>query len=256
MTEKDRPTILLTNDDGYLSEGISVLRERLSTEYRVYLVAPDRERSAVSMALTLNRPLRVKEFSRDSFCVNGTPIDCVNLALHKILPTPPDFIVSGMNFGENISFDVFFSGTVAGAFSGHLYGIPAMAVSLIPDNPDKGGEIYNIEQGADISLRVLRKILPRRNTKIVYNLNIPFRNNGKIMVTSMGYKKYKPDVEVRKDPRGKNYYWLGTGNPVYHPDEGTDVWALQNGYISLSVIKYDLNCRQEQQALTEDFDEI
>lgn len=256
MSGKKRPCILLTNDDGYQSAGITTLRERLSKDYNVYMVAPDRERSAISMALTLKRPLRVTEFSEHCFWIDGTPIDCVNLALHKLLPTTPDFIVSGMNFGENISYDVFFSGTVAGAFSGFLYGIPSMAVSLIPDQTSNSADSYNVDQGAEIALRILRKLLPRKNADVVYNLNIPFHNNGEVIVTSLGDKKYYPDVEVRSDPRGKEYYWLGTGNPVYRLVEGTDVWALKNGYISLSVIKYDLNCREEQQKLTEGLNEV
>ena len=124
-------TILLTNDDGFYSKGILFLKSVLAKKYRVFVIAPDRERSAVSMSLTLHQPLRINRIEEGVFAVNGTTSDCVNIALQKILPHPPDFVVSGMNLGENLSEDIFFSGTVGGAFSGFLYGIPSLAVSLV-----------------------------------------------------------------------------------------------------------------------------
>ena len=124
-------TILLTNDDGFYSPGLTSLKTELEKNYRVWVVAPDREKSAISMALTLNHPLRVNRVAENVFAVNGTTCDCVNIAVRKILPQKPDFVVSGMNLGENLSEDIFFSGTVGGAFAGHLYGIPSLAVSLI-----------------------------------------------------------------------------------------------------------------------------
>ncbi len=241
-----KKTVLLTNDDGYQSEGFSALRDALESRYFVVAVAPDRERSAISMAITLNQPLRVKKVSENTFGVSGTPSDCVNIAMQEILDERPDFIVSGMNFGENISFDVLYSGTVGAAFSGHMYGIPSLAVSLIPDRSRTDRDSYDIQKGVEITLQVLDAIIQQSSNHIVYNLNIPYLNNGEIVATSLGRKRYRPDVMRRTDPRGRDYFWLGTGQPIYEMDEGTDVWAVLNGYISLSAIRYDLNCSGDE----------
>ena len=244
-----KKSILLTNDDGYQSHALIALRNSLEDLYNVTIVAPDRERSAISMAITLNQPLRVKEVSDNTFAVSGTPSDCVNIAMQEIMEERPDFILSGMNFGENISFDVLYSGTVGAAFSGHMYGVPAMAVSLIPDRSRTDEDIYDIQKGVEVTLTVLESIIRQSSNHIVYNLNIPYLNNGEIVVTSLGRKRYRPDVEKRTDPRGRDYFWLGTGHPIYDMDEGTDVWAVLNGYISLSAIRYDLNCSAELKKL-------
>lgn len=245
-------TLLLTNDDGYLSEGIQRLKDYLSGRYDVYIAAPDRERSAISMSLTINQPLRLNRISEKEFVVDGTPSDCINIALQKLMPRPPDFIISGMNEGENLCEDVLFSGTVAGAFIGHMYGIPSMAVSLIKDKKERA---FNFEEGARITGEVLDKLLPLKNINIVYNLNIPAHHNGKIAVTSLGLKRYKPSIVERIDPRGRDYYWIGTGNPMSEGEEGTDLLAIKKGNIVLSVLKYDLNDSKELKKLSEVFNE-
>ncbi|MBN2345457.1 MAG: 5'/3'-nucleotidase SurE [Candidatus Aminicenantes bacterium] len=241
--------ILLTNDDGFYSKGILALKGELEKAYRVWVVAPDSEKSAISMALTLNRPLRVNRIEENVFAVNGTTADCVNIALQKLLPSSPDFVVSGMNLGENLSEDIFFSGTVGGAFSGHLYGIPALAVSLIAGLGCYQEQEFECAAGARITAKVLEKLLSISHDNVIYNLNIPFPNRGEIAVTSLGNKRYTPDILERVDPRGRTYYWIGTGTPDYTGSEGSDVWAAQNGLISLSVIKYDLNSRAEMDRL-------
>lgn len=242
-------TILLTNDDGFYSPGLTALKAELQKAYAVVAVAPDREMSAVSMALTLNRPLRVKRIEEGVFAVNGTTSDCVNIALQKILPAAPDFVVSGMNLGENLSEDVFFSGTVGGAFSGYLYGIPALAVSLLAEPQPQGEPRFACEEGARITARILDRLLSSPPDQVVYNLNIPWRHQGRVAVTCLGSKRYTPDIIERTDPRGRAYYWIGAGSPSYNGSEGSDVWAVRNGYISLSVIKYDLNAAAELQGL-------
>ena len=249
-------TILLTNDDGYFSEGIVFLKEFLSKKYNVFVVAPDRERSAISMALTLNRPLRLTQIESEIFSVNGTPADCVNLAVQKVMPIRPDFIISGMNLGENLSEDIFFSGTVGGAFSGYLYNIPSMAVSLISDKKSYSKGSFDFKRGAEVTEKILERLLGFGNSKVVYNVNIPFNNNEKIIVTSTGFKRYNPDIIEDIDPRGQKYYWIGTGNPTYGGGEGSDVWAIQNGYISLSVLKFDLNSLDDVEKLSNAFDQI
>jgi len=247
--------ILLTNDDGYFSEGIVHLKEYLSSTHEVYIVAPDRERSAISMALTLNKPLRIGKIAEKIFSVDGTPADCINIAIQKVMPGPPDFIISGMNFGENLSEDIFFSGTVGGAFSGILYGIPSMAVSLLPQNKGTNKNCYNIKNGAEITKKILNKLIHFNHGQVVYNVNVPYRNNGNIIVTSLGSKRYQPQIIEKKDPRGRDYYWIGTGNPSYKGQEGSDVWAIKHGHISLSMIDYNLNSRPTDPELLKLFNE-
>jgi len=245
-------TLLLTNDDGILSKGINSLKEFLSSQknpqYEIYVVAPDRERSGISMSITINRPLRVRQMGDKEFAVDGTPVDCINIALQILLPKWPDFIISGMNEGENLCEDVFFSGTVSAAYTGHLYGIPSMATSLLQDK--KTGKC-NYKEGAHITADVLSKLLPLPYSNVVYNLNIPYRVTGPVMVTSLGLKRYKPTMEERIDPRGQKYYWIGTGEPQTSGEKNTDLQATAEGHSSLSVLKYDLNDPKETQTLTE-----
>jgi 5'-nucleotidase len=246
-------TILLTNDDGFYSKGLTSLKALLEKKHLVWAVAPDSEKSAISMALTLNQPLRVNQVEENVYAVNGTTADCVNIALQKILPRRPDFIVSGMNLGENLSEDVFFSGTVGGAFSGHLYGIPSLAVSLIAGLGQYQQQSYEFDQGAEITAKVLEKLIACDHDDVIYNMNIPFPNRGEIAVSSLGSKRYTPDIVERTDPRGRKYYWIGTGTPNYSGQKGSDIWAVQNQYISLSIIKYDLNSQAEMGRLASAF---
>ncbi len=247
-------TILLTNDDGFYSKGIISLKNTLEKNYRIWIVAPDREKSAISMALTLNHPLRINQIETDTYAVNGTTADCVNIALQKILPEKPDFIISGMNLGENLSEDIFFSGTVGGAFCGYLYGIPSLAVSLIAGLGQYQQQPFEFEPGAEITAKILEKLLGYDHENVVYNLNIPFPNNGQIAVTTLGNKRYTPDIIEKLDPRGRKYYWTGTGTPNYSSMEGSDIWAVQNKMISLSIIKYDLNAKSELANLSSAFE--
>jgi 5'-nucleotidase len=252
-------TLLLTNDDGVLSNGLQYLKNFLSGSYDVYVVAPDRERSGISMSLTINRPLRVTRLGEKEYAVDGTPTDCINIALQGIMPGWPDFIISGMNEGENLCEDVFFSGTVAGAFVGHMYGIPSMAVSLVEGKIDTHErKPFDFETGARITAQVLEKLLPLKNTAVVYNLNIPPHVTGKskIVVTSLGLKRYKPTIVERVDPRSKKYYWIGSGEPTSKGDNGTDLDAVARGDIALSILKYDLNDEKEMKKLVEVFHEI
>ncbi len=239
-------TILITNDDGYMAEGIIILTAQLRKKYNVYVVAPDRERSAVSMSLTLNTPLRLKQISGKDFITNGTPIDCVNLGLKVALSIKPDLIVSGINHGENVSEDIFYSGTLAGAFAGHLHQINSIAVSLVLGKVKKTVTEENMKEAALIANKVIDNIIEKEFNNRVYNLNIPVPNNGKILTTYPDKKKYVPDLVEKTDPRGRKYYWIGTGNPLYSEDFGSDSNAIKNGYISLSTLKYDLTCKDTE----------
>ncbi|MEN8154238.1 MAG: 5'/3'-nucleotidase SurE [Acidobacteriota bacterium] len=248
--------ILLTNDDGIRSMGILSLMESLSEEYDVFTVAPSTEKSAVSMALTLNSPLRVNKLRENFYSVDGTPSDCVNIAMRKLVKKKPDIVISGMNMGENLSEDILYSGTVGGAFSGFLYDVPALAVSMISDKDSYSRGKYDFESSAEIVKDVARKLLSLSGLKGIYNMNIPYKNNKKVIVTSLGNKRYKPDIIERTDPRGKKYYWIGTGNPTSTGKRGSDIWAVKNGYISLSPLRFNLNCFESSLKLEGIFDEI
>lgn len=250
-----KKNILLTNDDGLFSPGLSRLAERLREKYVVYVVAPDRERSAVSMGLTLHQPLRAERHGDAAWSVNGTPSDCVNLALRHLIPSPPDWVVSGMNLGENLSEDLFYSGTVAGAFTAFLYGYPAMAVSLVSDRHSYHQGSFDFDGGASVTERVLSTLVERGGRRgLIYNLNIPSQNDGRIHVTRIGKKRYVPDVEKRIDPRGREYFWMGTGGPRYEDTPGTDVWAVRGNRISLSPFVYAFDDKEYLEDLKELFE--
>ncbi|MCP4221471.1 MAG: 5'/3'-nucleotidase SurE [bacterium] len=250
-------TLLLTNDDGYLAPGLQRLKEILSTKYDIYVVAPDRERSAISMSLSINHPLRMKQMAEKEYMVDGTPSDCITIALDKVLPARPDFVVSGMNMGENLAEDVFYSGTVAAAFSAHIYGVPALAVSLTGNKEKRihAGADFNFREGANVTVDILEKILPLQNLDIVYNLNIPNPFSGHVAVTAVGRKQYRPSIVERVDPRGAAYYWIGTGSPKDTGMENSDLQAVEAGHASLSILKYDLNCFDQMKKLTEVMDD-
>jgi 5'-nucleotidase len=249
-------TILLTNDDGYFSAGIQALKEHLSDRYDIYIAAPDNERSAASMALTINRPLRIQKIKEKEYAIDGTPVDCVNVAVQKLLPCKPDIIISGLNLGENLSEDIFFSGTVGAAFSGYLYDIPSVAVSLISDIWSLNQGKFNLEDGVKITNKIVEEILKIPEIIVVYNVNIPYKNNDKILITAPGTKRYRPDIIENTDPRGQKYYWIGTGNPTAAGGKKSDVWAVKNGYISLSPLKYDLTNLEVMKKIAGKFDEI
>lgn len=239
-------TILLTNDDGFFSRGLVSLKKKLEADFRVFVVAPDRERSAISMALTLHHPLRVKNVSPDVFAVDGTTADCVNIAVQRLLPAMPDFVISGMNLGENLAEDVFFSGTVGGAFSAMLYGIPSLAVSLMTGRGEADEDRIDFDQGARITRDILERFLGLADPAVVYNLNIPFPCSERISVTTLGNKRYRPDISERLDPRGRPYYWIGTGSPEYFSREETDIEAVMRGDASLSPLRYIFNSADER----------
>lgn len=236
-------TILLTNDDGYLSKGLTALKAHLMNRYRVITVAPDRERSAVSMGLTLNNPLRLKSLDHDTYVVNGTPADCVNLGLSKVVTEQPDLIVSGMNLGENLGEDIFFSGTVGAAFVAHIYGIPSVAFSMIPRDFDYVSSKYNYKESGRMAGIIVDKLINLQK-KMIYSVNIPYEMSGGIEVTTLGTKNYSPDVAERSDPRGRKCFWIGTGKPKFDKIPGTDVHAVFNKTVSVTPLDYRLDISQ------------
>ncbi len=233
-----RPTILLTNDDGFYHETIQVLFRKLRPLGTTYIVAPDRERSACSLAVTLRRPLRVQRFKPRVWAVEGTPVDCVYFALQKFLPRRPDLIVSGMNPGPNLGQqDINYSGTVAGAIQGTFLGVPSIAVSLLADARGRFDLTYAAGIVRTIAADVLARGLPAGTA---LNVNIPPRPVKGVKITRLGWKFYDPEIIEKTDPRDSSYYWIGTGTPRRVGDKGTDVMAAHDGYISLTPLHTDM----------------
>lgn len=231
--------ILITNDDGFHSEGLTILENTLKKLGEVIVVAPDKERSAVSFSLTLHRPLRVTELRKNFFIVDGTPADCINIALKELMKEMPDLVVSGINLGPNLGDDTLFSGTVSAAIQAVLFGIPSIAISAI----SKDGKFY-LEESAKIALSlsewVLKNGLP---DGIVLSVNVPPPPILGVKVTSLGKKRYSPDIIERVDPRGRKYFWIGNGNPVLEGSEDTDVGAVRDNFISITPIHLDITAR-------------
>ena len=228
--------ILVTNDDGIYSEGIRKLADALRPVGQVIIVAPDREQSAASHALTLNRPLRLLELETDEWIVDGTPTDCVNLAVLKLLKeSRPDIVVSGINFGPNLGDDVTYSGTISAAFEGALLNIPSIAFSALV------GEHFSFDPCAAFAADLTRIVLDGpRDPGIVLNVNFPTREFKGVRVTRLGKRVYSEGVIERLDPRGRKYYWIGGEQPTWHHEQGTDFEAVQNGFISITPLHLDL----------------
>jgi 5'-nucleotidase len=233
-----RPTILLTNDDGFYRETIQVLFRTLAALGRTYIVAPDRERSACSLAVTLRRPLRVQTIKPRVWAVEGTPVDCIYFALQKFLPRRPDLIISGMNPGPNLGQqDIHYSGTVAGAIQGTFHGIPSVAVSLLPDARGR----FDMKSAAAVVRTIAADILAHGLPPgTALNVNIPPAPFKGVKITRLGWKFYDPEIIEKTDPRDSKYYWIGTGTPRRVGDAGTDVMAAHDGFISLTPLHTDM----------------
>jgi 5'-nucleotidase len=231
-----RPHILVTNDDGIYSEGIRKLAEACKAHGHVTIVAPDREQSAASHALTLNRPLRLLQIQEHEWIVDGTPSDCVNLAVLKLFKSArPDLIVSGINFGPNLGDDVTYSGTISAAFEGALLNIPSIAFSALV------GENFSFDRCAEFAGELVRLALDEhRDPGIILNVNFPVREFEGVRITALGKRVYTEGVIERKDPRGRSYFWIGGEPPVWHPGDGTDFEAVRNGYVSITPLHLDL----------------
>jgi 5'-nucleotidase len=230
-----KPLILLTNDDGYFAEGILALARSLKAAAEIVIVAPDREKSATSLSLTLRRPLRVERIKKDVFAVDGTPADCIYLALKMILPRTPDLVLSGINRGPNLGQqDISYSGTVAAALQGTFLKIPSVAISAIP-----GGHGLEVPAGFILKLakRLLRQGLP---AGLTLNINFPPPPVRGIKLTRLGEKRYDPEIVEKRDPRDNTYYWIGSGTPTPIGDRASDVWAVSHGYISVTPLHTDL----------------
>jgi 5'-nucleotidase len=230
------PRILVTNDDGIYSEGLRKLADVCRTMGDVIIVAPDREQSAASHALTLNRPLRLIEVQKNEWVVDGTPTDCVNLAVLKLMKEArPDLVVSGINFGPNLGDDVTYSGTISAAFEGALLNIPSIAFSALV------GKGMSFDRCAVFAGELVRVALSEhRDPQIVLNVNFPVGEFAGVKVAKLGKRIYSEGVIERLDPRGRKYYWIGGEPPIWHPGEDTDFEAIQAGYVAITPLHLDL----------------
>jgi 5'-nucleotidase len=228
--------ILVTNDDGYFSPGIEALASALGRIGEVTVVAPQTEASAVGHALTLRRPLRLELIRPNLYAVDGTPTDCVNVALSQLFPAPPDLIVSGINKGLNIGDDVTYSGTVAGALEGALLGFSAIAVSLqySPDGWDFGPAAA---VAAELAASLLDRPLPVRT---FLNVNVPRGPARGVRVTVQAKRNHITKVDRRVDPRGQAYFWIEEAQDDWQPHDRSDYQAVLEGHISVTPIQPDL----------------
>ncbi len=230
--------ILVTNDDGVYSPGIQILAKRLKELDTVVIVAPDRERSAAGHSMTLHRPLLIEEIREGIFSVNGTPTDCVNIAVKGLLSEMPRLVVSGINKGPNLGDDVTYSGTVAGAIEARLLGIPSFAVSLAARND------FRFAEAAEVSLGVARMIFDQGLSEgTLLNVNVPnlaLADIAGTALTRLGKRIYHQMTVERVDPRGKKYYWIGGGEPDWEREEGTDFDAVDRDMVSVTPLHLDL----------------
>lgn len=231
--------ILVSNDDGIHSNGIKSLAEAISKEHEVYVVAPDRERSATGHSLTLHRPLRLDEISnfigvKASYSTDGTPSDCVKIAIGAILKDPPELVLSGINHGPNMGSDVLYSGTVSAAMEGAIYNIPSIAISLADH---KAQDFSSAATFITKLLKIITQIkFPNRT---LLNINIPplpLEEIAGVQITELGVRPYNDYFVKRVDPRGRTYYWLA--GEAIEEDElpGTDVFAVRNNMISITPV--------------------
>ena len=233
------PKILVTNDDGIHSEGIKALAKALHEVGEVFIVAPDREESAIAHSLTLHRPLRVEKIRKNYYAVDGTPADCVHLGVNAILPEHPQLIVSGINKGGNLGDDITYSGTVSAAFEGTLLGIPSFAISVVSRRH------FKFHTAARFAVKVARHILHHglpKNTLL--NINVPNLEEKEIKsykITKQGRWVHNGSAVVEKvDPRGKKYYWIGEGSFVFDQRGDTDYEAVTHSSISITPLHLDL----------------
>lgn len=230
--------ILVTNDDGIHSEGLIALEEAMSKLGTVYVVAPDRERSAAGHSLTLHHPLRLEEISKNRYSLDGTPTDCVNLAVNGLLEDRPDVVVSGINKGGNLGDDITYSGTVAAAMEGTLLGIPSIAVSL-----DSKSD-FNFDAAAEAATKIVKNVLDKgMPADTLLNLNIPNMPAEELKgwkVTRQGKRIYGDAVIEKVDPRGRKYFWIGGDTLGFEHRDDSDFEALSNGFISITPLHLDL----------------
>lgn len=230
------PQILVTNDDGVASEGIHALADALAPLGTITIVAPVQEASAIGHALTLRRPLRLEQVRPGVYSVDGTPTDCVNVAISHVLRSKPDLIVSGINKGWNLGDDVTYSGTVSGALEGALLGIPSVAVSA-QNNRNEFDFAPAARAAALVAGAVIGHGIPRLT---LLNVNVPFGPNKGFRVTVQAKRNHVTVVDKRVDPRGRPYYWIEEGDNAWEPHDRSDYQAVRDGYVSVTPLQPDM----------------
>ncbi len=231
--------ILCTNDDGYLATGVRVLASAASALGTVTTVAPDREQSATSHSLTLHHPLRARRAIDGAWMVDGTPTDCVLLALNALLAERPDVCLSGINHGPNMGEDVLYSGTVAAAMEATIMGIPSLAISY------SGALHEELEGWETVVGTILRTILGRRDLPkdTLFNVNLPGIAPSEvrgIKVTTLGQRRFAESITRAKDPSGREYFWIGGGSATWSGAQDSDFQAVEDGYVSVTPLHLDL----------------
>ncbi|WP_448590131.1 5'/3'-nucleotidase SurE [Thermodesulfobium sp.] len=234
--------ILLTNDDGIHSYGIRDLSKVLSKEHEIYIVAPDRERSATSHSLTLHKPLRAKEVeiygAKKAWETNGTPSDCVKLGVYVLLSKRPDLLISGINRGANLGTDVLYSGTVAAAMEGAFLGIPSIAVSNVSFEKK-----IDFTLSANLTSRFISSVEKILEPGVIFNVNVPDCLEEEIKgfkLVSLQLRNYKNLIETRVDPKGEKYYWLYGVPDETSSDIDSDINAIKRKYVSITPLHWDL----------------
>ena len=230
------PRILVTNDDGVHSDGIHALADALRAIGDVLVVAPHVEASAIGHALTLRRPLRMEQLREAVYEVDGTPTDCVNIAVTKLYTVPPDLIVSGINKGYNLGDDVTYSGTVSGALEGALLGVPSIAVSQ-----ERTRGVYDFRHAAAAAVTVAEIVLRNGvSPQTFLSLNVPTGTPKGFRLTVQAKRNHVTTVDERIDPRGKPYYWIEEGENAWEPHDRSDFQAVKDGYISITPLQPDM----------------
>lgn len=231
-----KPRILITNDDGIHAEGIAALESALSEIGDVYVIAPEAEMSGASHSLTLARPLRVRQIDERHWTVDGTPTDCVVMALNQILPEEeyPQICCSGINHGPNLGDDATYSGTVAGALEATILGIPGLAFSYV------SRQIEFAESARVARIVTERALADGIPLGTLLNVNVPKGVSKGMRVTKQGFKTANPLISSHVDPRGKPYYWIGEVRDGFRAEGGTDFEAIDEGYVSITPMRSDL----------------
>lgn len=230
--------ILLSNDDGYLAPGLAILAKCLSEKMQVTVVAPDRNRSAASNSLTLQRPLRAQQVENGFYKVDGTPTDCVHLAITGLLDREPDMVISGPNDGPNMGDDVLYSGTVAAATEGRHLGLPAIALSMCSYQPE---HFVSACRAVEVLLKRLHDMpLPKNSILNVNVPDLPWEQIKGFQATRLGARHKSEGVVRAEDPRGDAIYWVGPPGNEQDAGEGTDFFATRNGFISITPLQIDL----------------
>jgi 5'-nucleotidase len=236
-----KPLILITNDDGIISPHLGALADALEDLAEVLVVAPERQRSAASHAITLHKPLRLHEIAPRRFALSGTPVDCVYVGILKLASRAPALVLSGINDGYNLGSDVFYSGTVAGAIEGALRGTVGIAVSMAPRAPRPEAVVKFVR--ALVGKALAEPLAPGN----VLNVNAPGAGETEVVWTVLGKRRYEDDVAERKDPRGRPYYWIGGGVSGHDEIGGSDCEAVARGALSVTPLNLDLTHRSSVQ---------